>query len=231
MPNYTRADLVTQVSELIGDTSNQQWSTTQIQDRLQKAQEKFAEDTHCVFSTASFSVTEGNPTYTLPEDTLDVVRVQITGFSTLKKTSKFDLDLNVGGYWNSAPNNIPSHYYIKITDAAQVLLLWPSPSSVCVGTNNMNVEYCVSPTLMSSDSSAPLNGITLLNPYVDAIPFYAAAQILYASNNQADWTKANVMMSQYKNKVVDCVETFKDLMYTTPYRLRVSGIGRVVNAR
>ena len=84
---------------------------------------------------------------------------------------------------------------------------------------------------MASDSSYAFDGQGLLNPYIDGIIFYAASQILFASNNPADWTKANIMIKQYDSKVTECITLFNDLSETTPMHLRISGIGRVVNAR
>lgn len=230
MPNYTRANLVTQVSELIGDASNQQWSTNQIQDRLQKAQEKFVSDTRALRDTQSFSIVSGTNTYDLSTDTFDIVRVGLTGKGVLKRIGKFDLDLLIGGNWASV-NGTPSSYYVDVSSTNKKLTLYPIPQSADAGTNNLVVDYVKVPPVMASDSDAPLNGQTLLQPYLDALSYFAAAQILYASNNPTDWTKANVMMKQYDSKVTECITLFNDLSETTPLRLKISGIGRVVNAR
>ena len=229
MPNYTRSDLVTQVSELIGDTSSQQWSASRIQDRLQKAQEQFVADTRCLRDTQTFSLVAGTSTYALSTDTLDVVRVGITGKSPLKKFSKFDLDLVVGGDW-STTNGTPKNFYVDTSSTNKNLTVYPNPTSADAGTNNMVVDYVKVPPIMSSDSSSPLNGQVLLQPYLDAIAYYAAAQILYASNNPQDWTKASIMGKQYERISSQCIELFNDMYETTPLRLRVSGISRVVNS-
>lgn len=230
MPNYTRVDLVTQVSELIGDVSNQQWSTSQIQDRLQKAQEKFVSDTRSLRGTQTFSIVDGTSTYVLSTDTFDIVRVGLSGKGILKRMGKFDMDLLIGGDW-STTTGTPRSYYINLSSTSKDLVVYPIPTSSDAGTNNLVVETVAVPTVMSSDSSLPLNGQTLLQPYLDAIPFYAAAQLLYASNNPIDWQKANVMMKQYEGKTTECITLFNDLMETVPLRLKLSGIGRSVNAR
>lgn len=230
MPNYTRSDLVIQVSELIGDTSNQQWSTTQIQDRLQKAQEKFVSDTRALRDTQSFSIVAGTNTYDLSTDTFDIARVGLTGKGVLKRIGKFDLDLLIGGSWQTV-NGTPSSYYVDVSSTNKKLTLYPIPQSADAGTNNLVVDYVKVPPVMASDSDAPLNGQTLLQPYLDALAYFAASQILYASNNPTDWTKANVMIKQYDSKATECITLFNDLSETTPLRLKISGIGRVVNAR
>ncbi len=230
MPNYTRSDLVTQVSELIGDTSNQQWSTTQIQDRLQKAQEKFVSDTRSLRGTQTFSIVGGTATYVLSTDTFDIVRVGLSGKGILKRMGKFDMDLLIGGDW-STTTGTPRSCYVNLSSTSKDLVLYPIPTDSDAGTNNLVVETVAVPTVMSDDTSLPLNGQTLLQPYLDAIPFYAAAQLLYASNNPVDWQKANVMMKQYEGKTTECITLFNDLMETVPLRLKISGTGRVVNAR
>ena len=230
MPNYTRSDLVTQVSELIGDTSNQQWSTTQIQDRLQKAQEKFVSDTRSLRGTQTFSIVGGTATYVLSTDTFDIVRVGLSGKGILKRMGKFDMDLLIGGDW-STTTGTPRSCYVNLSSTSKDLVIYPIPTDSDAGTNNLVVETVAVPTVMSDDTSLPLNGQTLLQPYLDAIPFYASAQLLYASNNPVDWQKANVMMKQYEGKTTECITLFNDLMETVPLRLKISGTGRVVNAR
>lgn len=230
MPSYTRSELVTQVSELIGDASNQQWSVIQIQDRLQKAQEKFVSDTRCLRDVLSLNIVAGTSRYTLNTDTFDVVRVGISGRSPLKKISEFDLDMYVGGDWSST-NGSPSHYYVDTNLINKHVTLYPIPQASDAGTSNLIIEYVKVPTVMASDSSYAFDGQGLLNPYIDGIIFYAASQILFASNNPADWTKANIMIKQYDSKVTECITLFNDLSETTPMHLRISGIGRVVNAR
>lgn len=228
MPNYTRADLVTQVSELIGDTANQQWTAERIQDRLQKAQERFVDDTRCLRDTQTFSIVAGTNTYDLSTDTLDVVRVGISGKSALTKISKFDLDLAVGGDWTTTAGS-PRNYYVDTSSTNTNLTVYPIPQAGDAGTNNLIVDYVKVPPVMSSDSSLPLNGQTLLQPYLDAIAFMAASHILYSSNNPQDWTKASIMAKQYDQKATECIELFNNLSNTTPLRVRVSGISRVVN--
>jgi len=213
---------------LIGDTSYQQWSALRLQDRLQKAQEQFVSDTRCLRDTQTFSIISGTKTYALAEDTLDVVRVGVSGKSTLKSISKFDLDMMVGGDWTTSLGT-PKNYYVDTSSTNKNLTIYPIPQSGDAGMNNLIVDYVKIPPVMSSDSSLPLNGQTLLNPYLDAIAFYAASQILFASNNTVDWQKAGVMNKQYDRKVTECVELFNNLSETKPLRLRVSGISRVVN--
>lgn len=221
--------MVTQVSELIGDTSNQQWSAARIQDRLQKAQERFVDDTRCLRDTQTFSIVAGTKTYALATDTLDVVRVGISGRSALKKISKFDLDLMVGGDWSTTLGS-PAYFYVDTSSTNTNLTLYPTPQAGDAGTNNLIVDYVKVPPVMSSDSSLPLNGQTLLQPYLDAICYMAAAEILYASNNPQDWQKAGIMAKKYDIKSTECIELFTNLSNTTPFRLRVDGVSRVVNS-
>lgn len=230
MPNYTRLDLTTRVSELIGDTSNQQWSTSQIQDRLQNAQEQFVADTRALRDTQTFNIVAGTSTYALATDTFDIARVGISGRGEIKRRGKFDMDLLVGGDWTTKTGS-PTSYYVDVSSTNKNLTLYPIPQGADAGTNNLVVDYIKVPPAMSSDSSYPLNSQVLLQPYLDALAFYAAEQILLSSNNPADWTKAQVIHKQYETKTNQCITLFNDLMETVPLRLKISGIGRVVNAR
>ena len=221
---------MTQVSELIGDTSNQQWSEAQIQDRIQKAQEQFVVDTRALTDTQTFSIVSGTNTYDLSDDTFDIIRVGISGHSALKKFSKFDLDLSVGGDW-STRNGPPSHYFVDTTSTNKKLTLFPIPQGNDAGTNNLVAEYVKVPPILTGDSDSPLNGQPLLIPYLDALAYYAASQILFASNDQTQWAKGRLMLDQYRSKVSDCKEGFNALSQTTPLRMRLYGVGRSVNAR
>lgn len=220
---------MTQVSELIGDTSNQQWSTDRIEDRLQKSQERFVEDTRCLRDTQTFSIVSGTNTYALADDTLDVARVGITGRGALSAISKFDLDMLTGSDWTTSVGS-PIRYYVDTSSTNKNLTLYPIPQSQDAGTNNLIVDYVKVPPVMSSDASTPLNGQVLLQPYLDAIAFDSASQLLFASPDQNNWTKASIMAKQYQQKVTACIELFNNLSETKPLRMRVSGISRVVNS-
>lgn len=218
MPSLTRATLVSLVSDYLNDPNDNRWTAAQKQAKIQEAQEQFVEDSQALTDTQSFSIVDGTRTYTLATDTLDILRVGLNGVK-IRRYSKFDLDILTRGNW-AVTTGTPVAYYVDYTSTNKLLTLYPIPTANDAGSSNLVVEYVKVPPTLSSDSDQPLNSQVLLQPYLTALAFYAAAQFLNASDNPQDWGKADRYMKMYKDKVSDCRETFVALSDTVPMRLR-----------
>lgn len=203
---------------MINDPNDSQWSATQKQDRIQEAQEQFVEDTRALTDLQNFSIVAGTNTYALATDTLDIIRVSHNGIM-LRRYGKFDLDLLTHGNW-AIITGTPTRYFVDYTSTTKNLVVTPIPQAGDAGTNNLVVEYVKVPPVLSSDSSQPLNAQVLLQPYLMALAYHGAAQLLVASTNPQDWEKGKNMMRLYQGKVNECIETFKNLAETMPMRMR-----------
>jgi len=220
MPALTRLQLQTRVSELINDTTNSQWTAAQIQERIQEAQETFVEDTHCLISTTPLTVVSGTRTYTLTSTyVLDIIRVSMSPYGVLRRVGEYDLDQMYPGQDYSLVTGQPQYYFYDATGTTNLLTLFPIPTAAYNGLT-LSVQYIVEPTAMSSDSDLPFNSQVALNPYISAIAYNTAAQLLVADNDPNKRTKAKDYIDFYKQSVSECIETFNALRETTPMRMR-----------
>lgn len=218
MPDLDRDALQSRLSDIIGDPNNTRWTTTQKQNMLQVAQEAFVNDSKCLIDNQQFSITDGDNTYALAADTFDVRRVAHKGLP-LTRISKFDLDVYVGGDWTD-DTGTPTRYYVDLTGTSKELTLYPKPTANDVGTNNLVVEYVAIPAVMSSGAADPLDAQVLLQPYLMAIVYYAAAEFLNMSKDPQEWARANIYRAQYKGIASDCEEIYNALRETKPPRMR-----------
>lgn len=218
MPNLTRSDIEDRINEIINDPNDSQWTATQKQNKIQEAQEQFVEDTSALTDTQLFSVVDGTNTYALATDTLDILRVGLNGVK-LRRYAKFDLDILTRGNW-AVTTGTPVSYYVDYTSTNKNLTLYPIPTANDAGASNLVVEYVKVPPTLSSDSSTPLNSQVLLQPYLMALAYYAAAEFLSADNDPQKWIKADRYKKMYKDKVSDCREIFVALSDTVPMRMR-----------
>lgn len=218
MPNLTRADLVTLIGQYIQDPNHTEFTEAEKQAKIQEAQEQFVADTRALTDTQTFSVVAGTNTYTLDDNTLDIIRVGLNGVK-LRRFGKFDIDFTISGDW-SATQGTPIAYYLDSTSTNKKLTLYPIPANGDSGTDNLVVEYVVVPTVLSGDSSQPLDAQVLLQPYLTSLAYYASAQFLNIRSNPQEWVKADRYMKIYRDKVSDCRETFVALSDTAPMRMR-----------
>ncbi len=218
MPALTRLQAQTLIGDLINDPSNTQWSTSQLQAQIQVSMEQFVEDTKALTDTQSFSIVSGTNTYALLADTLDILRVSLNGLPKLRM-SKFDLDVKTSVNW-AATAGTPNQYFVDFTSTNKNLTLYPIPQGSDVGTNNLVVEYIKVPPVLTADSDLLLNSQVLLNSYLMAIPYHAAAFFLESTNDPKNWANAKIYRNNYENYVSDCKETLVSLRQTETRRMR-----------
>ena len=217
MPSMTRSELVTRVAQLIGDPSNQRFTTTELQNEIQKWQEQFVLDTKCLIDVDTDSIIADQASYDLPTDILDTVRIAVNGLK-IERTSEYDLDVLYNQDW-SDDEGTPRKYYIDLDPNNKKIVFYPIPQAGDVGTNNIVHEYIKLPPALSSDSSVPLDSHTLLAAYHDAIAYGAAGSLLNIQPDQA----ALIMIGQYERKYVkyvdECKENFKNLGNESPMNI------------
>jgi len=213
---------------LIGDPSNQRFTTSQLQAEIQRWQEQFVLDTKCLVDVDTDSIVAGTRSYDLPTDILDTVRVAVNGIK-LERTSKYDLDVLNNQDWSSFTGT-PTKYYIDLDPNNKKIIFDRTPQSGDAGTNNLIQEYIKLPPALSSDSDVPLDGHTLLGAYHDAIAYGAAASLLNIQPDQAALVMAGQYEKKYMKSVDHCIENFKNLGNPSPiniYRGRnPSNLGR-----
>ncbi len=180
--------------------------------------EQFVEDTRALTDVQSFSIVSGTKTYALSTDTFDILRVALNGLP-LQRMSKFDLDAKTRANW-AITNGTPQQYYVDFTSTNKNLTLYPIPQSADAGTSNLTCEYVKVPPVLTADGDSLLNSQVLLQPYLMAIAYYAAAYFLEAETDPKSWANAKIYRNKYSDYVSDCRETFSQLNQSEPKRLR-----------
>jgi hypothetical protein len=225
VPSQTRATLTTLTSLLIGDPANSQFSTTQVQDKIQEAQERFVLDTRVLTDNATDSIVDGTSEYNLPSDVLDIKRLAVNGIE-LDRVSRFQIDLEKAGNW-SADAGTPQKFYVDLDPNNKKLRLYPIPQAGDVGTNNIAIEYIKLPPTLSADASVPLDGHTLLIAYQNALAYWAAKELLTINPSQENIARFSAYQKKYDDLVSHCIETFKHLAEDQRWRFRSVRDGRV----
>lgn len=218
MPALTRLQAQTLVGDLINDPGFTQWTAAKIQAQIQVSMEQFVEDSRALTDVQSFSIVSGTRTYALATDTMDIIRVAHNGLPLLRM-SKFDLDAMTKTDWTQT-SGTPRKYYVDFTSTTKNIVIYPNPQGGDSGTNNLVLEYLKVPPVLSGDSSILLNSQVLLNPYLMAVAYHAAAYFLEASQDPKGWANAKIYRNNYEGYVSDCRETFGSLNQSEPRRMR-----------
>lgn len=178
--------------------------------------EQFILDTRALKDVLTQSSVAGTRAYNLPTDILFDLRVAYNGIALIR-TSEFELDKT---YYNdfSLSNGTPNSYYVDLDPNNQKFYLYPTPPSAI--TNGIVMEYIKIPPVLSSDSSVPFDGHTLMTPYHDAIVYWASSYLIDGNMTQANLFNKREWQKEYNKRVTDCIETFKDLEFSKPIRMR-----------
>jgi len=157
----------------------------------------------------------GTRSYALPADVMDIERMAHKGIR-LKRTSKFELDSLLNSDW-TVNNGTPNHFYVDLDPNNQKYYLYPNPQGADAGAN-LDIEYVKIPPALSSDSSVPFGGHTLLAPYNDSLAYWAAKELLAINPDQAAIVKINLYNKHYQDDVNSCIEMFKNLEQSSLWR-------------
>lgn len=217
MPSQTRSGLTTLVSLLIDDPANQQFSTTQVQDKIQEAQERFILDTRALTDNVTDTSVAGTQEYALQSDVLDIKRIAHNGIQLIRQ-SKFDIDLMRQANWSS-DTGTPKWYYVDLDPNNKKYGVYPIPQAGDAGAN-LAVEYIKIPPTLSADGSVPLDGHTLLAPYCNALAYWAAKELLIINPTQERLVKITQFTRMYEDLVSHCIETFRHLAEPQQWRMR-----------
>jgi len=199
------------------DISNQEFTTTQIQDKLQEAQERFVLDTRVLRDSTTDTSVDGTQEYALPSDVMDIVRVAHKGVE-LRRISKADLDFYTTERWDD-DSGTPLYYYVDLDPNNKKYGLYPIPTGADAGAN-VAIEYVKIPPTLSTDSSVPLDGHTLLVPYHNALAYFAAKELMVTDPSRENSARVGAYAKRYSDEVSHCIETFKHMEQSEGWRLK-----------
>lgn len=210
--------MVTLIGQLAGDPSNNTWPSSVVQAKIEKAQEKFVLATRCLKDVATpTTLVVDQAEYSLPADVLDIERVVHNG-KRLSRTSKFDLYFYVADNWTDDKGS-PIKYYVDLDPNNKKIGVYKLPQAADTAYP-MGIEYLKIPPALSSDSSLPFDGHTLLSPYHDALAYWSARELLKEMPSTENIARMNVYKQSYDELVSECIETFRRMGETTPWRMR-----------
>lgn len=209
---------MSRIRDKIGDTNasgSGLFTDAEIQDIIQDAQEQFVLDTRALKDVLTQSSAAGTRAYNLPTDILFDLRVAYNGVA-IQRTSEFELDTT---FYNdfTQQTGTPSKYYVDLDPNNQKFYLFPTPTIAV--TNGIVMEYVKLPPVLSSDSSVPFDGHTLMTPYHAAIVYWASAYLVDSNMTQQNLFNKREWQKEYEKLVNDCAETFKDLEFTKSHRM------------
>jgi hypothetical protein len=214
MPSQTRDSLATLTSLLIDDPNNRLFTAAQVLAKLQEAQERFVLDTRVLRDNSVITLVAGTQEYDIPTDAMDIVRVLFNGVP-LNRKSKFELSYLSGSSRWDQDSGTPSDYYVDLDPNNKKIGLRPIP----VSSGDLPVEYVKIPPALSSGSSVPLDGHTLLVPYHNALAYWSAKELLLIRPSSDNIAKAATYNKEYKDLISDCIETFKHMEQSQSWRL------------
>lgn len=217
MPSQTRATLTTLVSLLIDDPSNQRFTTTQVQDKIQEAQERFVLDSRVLRDSVTDTTVTGTQEYALQTDVMDIIRMAHKGVELIR-ISKADLDFYTTARWDQT-NGTPKYYYVDLDPNNKKYGLYPIPESGDAGAN-LAIEYVKIPPTLSGDSSVPLDGHTLLTPYHNSLAYWAAKELLMINPSEENLVRVKQYTDRYNDEISNCIETFKHLEQSQGWRMK-----------
>lgn len=208
---------MTLIGQLAGDPENERWSSTIVQAKIEKAQEKFVLATRALVDVDTpTTLVVNQQEYALPSDLMDVLRVSHNG-NRLERTSKFDLDF-YAGKWSDDLGS-PAKYYVDLDPNNKKIGVYPLPQSADTAYT-LGIEYLKIPPALSADSSVPFDSHTLLTPYHDALAYWSARELLKEDPSQENLARMAVYKKSYDDLVSECIETFRRLAEATPWRMR-----------
>lgn len=171
-----------------GSTRNR-FSDAQLLRFLNEGQKDLVQFAKPIRKQYSFELVSGTTHYSTPSDFLSIERLtrsyQVLQEQSVKALDKSQQWQTVGG--------LPIAYYINHSSRSSIGF-YPFPNSTS-STGTIRMEYNAQATDLSSDSDAPFNGISELQPYGYLLPFYCAYRASLINNEAA---QAQAYYAEYR---------------------------------
>jgi hypothetical protein len=209
-----KAAMRTQVADFVGDKNLTRYPSDQYDRALDRSQEQFALDSHCLWEDEPFTTAIGTATYNLPDDFMWEEFATYDG-KELTPISQHELQVRAGEDWANEQGP-PSHVLVNPAEGAKTFRLWPTPQEVKTGV----LRYYPLPASLSSDASVPLNSTALLAQFHIGICAYAAWLLLMSEDETpAIGQKIKRMERLYSDVWATAQALFKDTA-SAPIKIR-----------
>lgn len=207
------------VASKVEDPDQTRFSSTQYNNAIDMANQQICIDGRALIESTAVTLVAGQSTYSLPSDFLVMIMVRCAGLK-LAPTTKYELSFQSGQDWTQLPNGTPTMTYMDEQNGKFGLV--PAPDSTAVAaTNACTLDYIGIPAALSSDSSALLGNVTILQYYAHAVVAWAAAEVLtYAPITPEISIKRDLLLKDYERYKNQLITTYLN-MVNEP--LRMSG--------
>lgn len=118
-------DLIPKVRRVLRDIRGKYWSDEEITEYLVDGQEDFVRYTHCLRGEFPITSKENQTVYNLPDDCMEVIRLQNSEGTVLTPATSEELDRTKGPGWETATGT-PSAFFSDLDGAGQ-FRFYPRP--------------------------------------------------------------------------------------------------------
>lgn len=117
MPSPDFDQLKTEILRELNDPNGKFWSKDEIADYLNEGQKEFVEETLCLTARAVITVKENQQIYTLPQDIIQIIRIEDKDGCEIKKSESNELNALFGCAFRDRTGSTatnPTHYYTDL---------------------------------------------------------------------------------------------------------------------
>jgi hypothetical protein len=217
-----RGEIRTLVAAIAEDANQTRYTAAKYNDAINKANQQFAMDSKALFKDSSITMVAGTAAYSLPTDFMHEKMVVLNGVE-LKPITRSELQRKkVSEDW-TGDKGTPKWYIIDPEEAKKTIRLYPEPDSIDAGTA-LVLTYYAFPADLTSDTSTPLNGSTLMVQFHTGLASYAAwLMLMYLPQTPEIGAKRAELMGVYMGKVNEAIQTFGNTI-SAPWRFRVDDV-------
>lgn len=189
------------------DPAQTKFTLARYNDAINKGNAQFAMDSKALYKDSAIVMVSGTAAYDLPTDFSYEKAVTLNGIE-LKPISRATLEAKkTSDRWDD-DQGTPKYFIIDPEEARKTITLYPKPDSTDDGTSIVLTYYPV-PATMSSDSTSPLNGATLMVQFHIGIAAYAAWLLLsFLTQTPEISQKRADLFNTYKAKIDEAIQTF-----------------------
>lgn len=216
-------DLQTMMGNLLNDPSNTRYSTTEINQYLDLAQDRWNREARiCRFAT-TLTVVAGTNTYLLSTLTgstpLEIKRVCHKGIPLIKRSKDyFDMYSDID--WTTTTGT-PTQYIVDLSTGTPQIILYPVPQANDAG-QYLLVEYTLRHDPMANSSDTPFTAASTVNtlalPYAGGLAYEAAAGILEGDPTPETVKKVNSYRTMANQILSQIVQWYDRLDSDEPWR-------------
>lgn len=202
-----RGEIRTLTASMCEDPAQTKFIATKYNDAIDKANTQFSVDSKALYKDSAIVMVAGTAAYNLPTDFMYEKAVTLNGIE-LKPISRATLEAKkTSDRWDD-DQGTPKYFIIDPEEARKTITLYPKPDSTDDGTSIVLTYYPV-PATLSSDSSIPLNGSTLMVQFHIGLAAYAAWLLLsFLTQTPEIAQKRADLFNTYKAKIDEAIQTF-----------------------